>query len=103
MCGTRLTLHDRAKGVIFQGIYAQIAIRSRLIEWVISMDWCGVAPRPSTVGKMAKILLAARETIPSTTVCVNWRIILLSAGMSFVHAFREDTIFNVPETKTQNC
>jgi hypothetical protein len=38
-----------------------------LIEWVLSMDSCGAAPRPSTVREIANILLAARgSTTPST-------------------------------------
>jgi hypothetical protein len=43
-----------------------------LVEWIISMDSRGAAPRPSTVRDMANILLAARGTTPPSTVGVNW-------------------------------
>lgn len=43
-----------------------------LTEWIISMDACGAAPRPSIVRDMANILLAARGDYPPATVCINW-------------------------------
>lgn len=41
-------------------------------QWVISMDTCGAAPRPATVGKIANILLAARSSQPPPSVGKNW-------------------------------
>ena len=43
-----------------------------LTEWILSMNSCGAAPRPSTVQEMANILLAACGTTPPLTVGVNW-------------------------------
>ena len=43
-----------------------------LVEWILSMDSRGAAPRPATVGEMANILLATRGTNPSPTVGKNW-------------------------------
>jgi hypothetical protein len=43
-----------------------------LVEWVISMDSRGAAPRPATVAEMANILLAARGSYPPPTVGKNW-------------------------------
>jgi hypothetical protein len=43
-----------------------------LVEWVLSMDLRGAAPRPSTIREMANILLAARGQTPPPTVGVNW-------------------------------
>ena len=43
-----------------------------LVEWILSLDSRGAAPRPSTVREMANILLAARGETPSSTVGVNW-------------------------------
>ncbi|CEJ62624.1 hypothetical protein PMG11_11119 [Penicillium brasilianum] len=43
-----------------------------LVEWIISMDSRGAAPRPSTVRDMANILLAARGNQLPTTVGKNW-------------------------------
>ena len=42
-----------------------------LIEWILSMDSRGAAPRAATVGEMANILLAARGTNPSPTIGKN--------------------------------
>jgi hypothetical protein len=43
-----------------------------LTEWILSMDSRGAAPRPATVREMANILLAARDSHPSSTVGKNW-------------------------------
>jgi hypothetical protein len=43
-----------------------------LVEWILSIDARGAAPRPATVGEMANILLAARGSSPSPTVGKNW-------------------------------
>ena len=43
-----------------------------LLQWVISMDIRGGAPRPATVQEMANILLATRGETPSQTVGKNW-------------------------------
>jgi len=43
-----------------------------LVEWILSLDSRGAAPRPSHVRDMANILLADRENTPPLTVGVNW-------------------------------
>jgi hypothetical protein len=43
-----------------------------LVDWILSMDSRGAAPRPSTVREMANILLAARGSTTPLTVGVNW-------------------------------
>jgi hypothetical protein len=43
-----------------------------LVEWILSMDSRGAAPRPSTIQEMANILLAERGSTPSPTVGKNW-------------------------------
>ncbi|KAJ5279887.1 hypothetical protein N7478_005259 [Penicillium angulare] len=43
-----------------------------LVEWIISMDTRGAAPRPATVREMANILLAVRGSYPPPTVGKNW-------------------------------
>ena len=43
-----------------------------LIQWIISMDIRGAAPRPASVQEMANILLLARGQTPSQTVGKNW-------------------------------
>lgn len=43
-----------------------------LVQWILSMDQRGAAPRPATVREMANLLLAARELIPVQTVGENW-------------------------------
>ena len=43
-----------------------------LIEWILSMDSRGAAPRTATVREMANILLAARGSHPPPTVGKNW-------------------------------
>ena len=71
------TLHNRATGVP-----SRVDIRwhrykltqleeDSLVEWILSMDSRGAAPRPSTIREMADILLASRGESPSATVGVN--------------------------------
>ena len=43
-----------------------------LVEWILSLDSRGAAPRPSTIREMANILLATRGQSPPPTVGVNW-------------------------------
>jgi hypothetical protein len=43
-----------------------------LVQWILSMDSRGAAPRPSTVRDMANILLADRGNMPVLTVGKNW-------------------------------
>ncbi len=43
-----------------------------LVEWVLSMDSRGAAPRPATIREMANILLATRGANPPLTVSENW-------------------------------
>jgi hypothetical protein len=43
-----------------------------LVNWIISMDTRGAAPRPATIREMANILLAARGSQPPPTVGKNW-------------------------------
>ena len=43
-----------------------------LIQWILSMDQRGGAPRPTTVREMANLLLKARETTPVQTVGEKW-------------------------------
>lgn len=43
-----------------------------LIEWILSIDLCGTASRPSTVREMANILFTVYGTIFLLTVGVNW-------------------------------
>jgi hypothetical protein len=74
----RSTLQTRASGVV--SIVERRNPRHKLtqleedslVEWIISMDTRGAAPRPSTVRDIANILLAARGTTPPSTVGVNW-------------------------------
>ena len=74
----RSTLGDRARGMIARvdtrpnGHKLTQLEEDSLTEWILSMDSRGAAPRPSTVREMANILLAARGTIPSLTIGVNW-------------------------------
>jgi hypothetical protein len=42
-----------------------------LVQWVISMDERGAAPRKTTIREMANILLAARGSHPPPTVGIN--------------------------------
>jgi hypothetical protein len=43
-----------------------------LIRWILSMDQCGAAPRPSHVREMANILLAECGSTPTQTVGEKW-------------------------------
>lgn len=43
-----------------------------LVQWVLSMDLRGAAPRPATVQEMANLLLAKRGETPPQTVGKNW-------------------------------
>ncbi|RJE17767.1 Pogo transposable element, partial [Aspergillus sclerotialis] len=43
-----------------------------LVQWILSMDQRGVAPRPTTVREMANLLLQGRETTPVQTVGEKW-------------------------------
>lgn len=43
-----------------------------LVDWIISMDSRGAAPRPATVAEMANIPLAARGSHPPPTVGKYW-------------------------------
>ena len=43
-----------------------------LIEWILSIDTRGAAPRLVTVGEIANILLATRGSYPPPTVGKNW-------------------------------
>jgi hypothetical protein len=43
-----------------------------LVQWILSMDQRGVAPRPATVREMANLLLQSRETTPVQTVGEKW-------------------------------
>jgi hypothetical protein len=72
------TLHARADGRI-----SRVAKRPNrnelteleedsLVDWIISMDTRGAAPRPATIGEMANILLAERGSYPPPTVGKNW-------------------------------
>ena len=43
-----------------------------LVQWILSMDSRGAAPRPTAVREMADLLLAARGSTPVQTVGDNW-------------------------------
>ena len=43
-----------------------------LVQWILSMDRRGAAPRPAHVQDMANILLSKRGTTNTQTVGVNW-------------------------------
>jgi hypothetical protein len=43
-----------------------------LIQWILSLDRRGAAPRPSHIREMANILLAERGTTPIQSVGENW-------------------------------
>jgi hypothetical protein len=45
--------------------------KDSLTKWIISIDLRGVAPRPSTIRKMANILLKAYGTTPLLTISIN--------------------------------
>ena len=72
------TLHARTEGRISRvekrpsGHKLTALEEDSLVEWILSMDSRGAAPRPATVGEMANILLATRGTNPSPTVGKNW-------------------------------
>jgi hypothetical protein len=74
----RSTLQTRAHGTVSRadtrpnGYKLTPYEEDSLTEWIISMDSRGAAPRPSTVRKMANILLKARGTTPPLTLGVNW-------------------------------
>jgi hypothetical protein len=74
----KTTLQDRAAGMTSRvdkrwHLYKLTQCEEdSLVEWVLSMDSRGAAPRPSTIREMANILLAARGQTPPPTVGVNW-------------------------------
>ena len=74
----RATLRDRLKGCVYQDNTRANSHKltqeeeDSLTQWILSMDSRGAAPRPSTVGEMANILLAARGSTLSPTVGENW-------------------------------
>ncbi|KAJ5798994.1 uncharacterized protein N7503_006499 [Penicillium pulvis] len=79
-----ITLADRVNG-----IQARVNIRPNgykltkleedsLVEWIISMDSRGAAPRLATARKMANILLAARGSHPLPTVGKNWLLAFIN-------------------------
>jgi hypothetical protein len=74
----RSTLSDRARGVVSRVDSRAISFKlteleeDSLVEWILSMDARGAAPRPATVGEMANILLAARGSSPPPTIGKNW-------------------------------
>jgi hypothetical protein len=43
-----------------------------LVDWIVSMDTRGAAPRTATIGEMANILLAEHGSQPPPTVGKNW-------------------------------
>ena len=72
------TLQDRATGVssrVETGRYRRKVTEleeDSLVQWVLSLDSRGAAPRPSTIREMADILLATCGESPSPIVGVNW-------------------------------
>jgi hypothetical protein len=72
------TLHHRAQGRLSRvdirpnGYKLTQLEEDSLVEWILSMDLRGAAPRPATVREMANILLAARGSYPPPTVGKNW-------------------------------
>ena len=72
------TLHARADGRLPRvekrpsGHKLTQTEEDSLVEWIISMDSRGAAPRVATVREMANILLATRGSHPPPTVGKNW-------------------------------
>ena len=71
-----------------------------LVEWIISMDSRGAAPRPSTIREMANILLAARGKTLRLPLARIGHQPSSNDAMSFVRASRDVTITSAPKTKT---
>ena len=74
----RSTLQRRLTGDVFRSEsrannhkLSQIEEES-LVQWILSMDSRGAAPRPTTVQEMANMLLATRGSTPVQTVGKNW-------------------------------
>jgi hypothetical protein len=65
-----------------------------LTEWILSMDARGAAPRQSTIGEMANILLAARGDSSPFTVSKTGQRPLLNGMKSFARDIRRNLITN---------
>ena len=73
----RSTLQTRANGVLsiverrLPGHKLTQYEEDSLVEWVLSLDSCGTAPRQSTIREIANILLTSCSESPLSTVGVN--------------------------------
>ena len=43
-----------------------------LLQWILSIDLCGSAPRPAAVEEMANLFLAKRGSEPVQLIGKNW-------------------------------
>jgi hypothetical protein len=74
----RSTLQDRLSGHLFQPELRNHMHRlnetqeSALVQWIISRDTRGVAPRPSHVRQMADIILQEESPTPPQPIGKNW-------------------------------
>ncbi|KAJ5568938.1 hypothetical protein N7450_011424 [Penicillium hetheringtonii] len=74
----RTTLRDRVNGYESRTIARPSGHKltsfeeDTLVQWILSLDSRGAAPRPFHVRDMANILLADRGNTPPLTVGVNW-------------------------------
>ncbi|CEL10571.1 hypothetical protein ASPCAL13688 [Aspergillus calidoustus] len=72
------TLSDQLSGHLFQGELRNHNLRlsktqeETLIQWIISRDTRGVAPRPSHVQQMANIILQQDSPTPPKPIGKNW-------------------------------
>ena len=72
------TLHQHCHGIRNRAISHTNSHKLTEIEeqslqkWIISLDDCGAAPRPSTIQETANLLLKAHRTTPVQTVREKW-------------------------------
>jgi hypothetical protein len=72
------TLHNRMKGAQYKAEQRNHTFRlsetqeEALVEWILSRDRRGVAPRVAHVGQMALLILQAESPTPPKPLGKNW-------------------------------
>jgi hypothetical protein len=88
----RSTLQDRLRGRIYRnevranGHKLTANEEKSLLQWILSRDRRGAAPRPLHVQQMANLLLAERGSTPVQTVGEKWVLLCVTSFVYLEHS-----------------
>lgn len=72
-----------------------------LLHWILSMDWCGAAPRPAHIQDMANLLLLGVALLISSLLAKIGRPTSSNAMMRLKPAIIDGITISVQNVKTQ--